>query len=463
MKKTILFLLLFFCLLLSACAAGTETAQPAQSPAAESSAAPEPAPEAAPEPVQADPSPSPEQQPPEPKAPEEKIEGIFPLLDQDGVRLELVIYRNAETMATELALWMYLEEPDADVTCTVTEPVLNGSVLLREDYRSWGDDAVQRFQLDVGSLFARGILSPEHLESFSCHVQRFAWNQNYTEKIIYLDTDCEVTIPEGFRPDYVFLDCLGARAGEQVLCDDENMRVTLLGLGNPPWEDAGRMGFLLQAENLSDTSLPFKISGLSANGAFCSFYGDSTVMLPGTVSYMYSELYYNSFTEAEITQIQDLALLLLTNDSENTGAFTVSGGSWYPVELIGSSGEGEAPEILEPIFENDWIRVGLVEMDEHAPFREDGEYSYSWRLVVENISDTDLELNRYREENESLPEFFFSEGKIRAGGWRYMTLTTYVPNGTPRPALYVRFVAHTLGGGKLLFLENTPIRLPTEP
>lgn len=466
MKKSRLFLLLLsFCLLLSACAGSSGTEQPSASPApvesAQPASVPSPAPETEPEPVE--PEAAPEPQIPQSAAPEDKIEGIFPLLDQDGARLDLVVFRNADSMATELTLWLYQEEPDENVTYLITDPVLNGSILLRQEFRSWGDSPAQSFELDVGTLFARGIVSPEHLESFRCHLLKYSWDQDYTEQTIYLDTDCEVTIPEGFSPDFVFLDCLGARAGEQILCDDGSMRVTLLGLGTPPWERAGRMGFLLKAENRSEQSLPFKVSGLSANGAFCTVYGDSTVLAPGTVSYMYIELYSSSFTEAEITRIQDLAFLLLTNESENTGAFGVAGGSWYPVELIGGEGEGMAPEISDPIFENEWIRVGLAGMDEHAPFSEGGDYSYSWRLVVENISDTDLQLYRYREEDDSSPEFYFSDGKIGAGGWRNITVTVYVPDGSPRPALPLRFIAHTLGGGKLLFLENEPIILPTEP
>ena len=132
------------------------------------------------------------------------------------------------------------------------------------------------------------------------------------------------------------------------------------------------------------------------------------------------------------------------------------------MELIGSSGESAAPVISDPIFENDWIRVGLAGTDQHPPILEGRDCSYSWRLIVENISNTDLQLYRYEEDGEDTPDLYFSDGKIGAGGWRYVTVTVYVPEGTPRPAIPLRLIAHTLGGGKLLFLADAPMILPSE-
>lgn len=460
MKKTRIFLfILSLCLLLSACADGDVALQPAQTEAAAPAAAVSPTPTPSPR-REPEPSPSLETQPPLNEVPSEKIEGIFPLLDQNGVRLELVISRNAENMAVELYLWLYLEEPGEDATYTISDFVLNDCILLPEDHLAWTDEAAQGFTLEAGSLFSRGILSPEDLRSFRCHIRKSSWDS--ADQSTPLDTDCYTAIPEGFRPDYVFLDCLGVRAEEQVLCDDGSMCVTLQGLGTPPWKKAGRMGILLQAENRSAKNLPFTVSGLSANGAFCTVYGDHANLPPGSLRYLYIDLPYDSFTKAEITQIRELSLLLLTDESENTGAFTVSGGSWYPVELIGSSGESAAPVISDPIFENDWIRVGLAGTDQHPPILEGRDCSYSWRLIVENISNTDLQLYRYEEDGEDTPDLYFSDGKIGAGGWRYVTVTVYVPEGTPRPAIPLRLIAHTLGGGKLLFLADAPMILPAE-
>ncbi len=450
-KNRLLTLLVLLCLLLSACGgtAGPEPAEESPSPAA----APE-EPAAAPEP-----SPAVTEASPEPEPVAEDIEGIFPLLEKDGVTLTLIISLEPDFARTEVYLNLSVPEEEG-YHYQVTNLTINGKLRLDQTVYTSGYYPNSSTRLELGQFFSQGLLRLEDFRQFSCHIRKYTWTESGESTVTIWEEDCETQIPEAFRPNYVFLPCFGAKAEKQVLLDDGRILVTLLGMGKEPGSSSDQLSCLLRAENLSDHSFPFKLSGFSVNGIFLPSYGRTFYLSPGSICYCYEEVSNGTLSGNDISDINTVSFLLLTDLSEDKGVFSLSGGTWYPVDLSQSGEGGSEPEYREILFENDWIRVAYVDQSETPPYSETGNMHYSWRLVVWNLSESDLQLRYYLDEDDCF--CYLSNPEIQAGNWRYVTVNASLPYGSERPKLAVPLQGFTVGGGKLLFPETEPIPLPNE-
>ena len=466
-EKTMI-LLLLVCLLLSACAgpaASTPSGEtgeeiPSAAPPAEEDSIP-------PSPAEATPSPGLE---PSPARSEhfEGRDGVFPLLEQEDISLDLVLSRNPLESVAQMSLHIAVA-PDEDANYKIDELVINDRIRLEQSFEVWGSNPEERCFLDLGPLLAENLFSWDDLRSFRCRVQKTTWTEDTWEELVLFDQVCETAIPEGFQPKFVFFPFLGVYADEQVLCDDGNVRVTLLGMGDPSWSSSSELAFLFLVENRSEETRPFEATGMSVNGSSLPLYCSSFTLLPGTACYSYGFTYADYCSEAQITAIQDMEFLLLTDEADDTGTMNRGGGRWYSVKLAGDQSDGARPENRDVFFENEWVRVGFVDYREQT--YSDGTQHFIWRLFVENLSETDLELSCYQgEEDESLsfegddaPRWYISmlDWEVRAGGWRYMDLELSVPEGMERPYPAVRFMGQSFGGGRLLFLEEEPVPVPT--
>ncbi|MBQ4289869.1 MAG: hypothetical protein II719_01605, partial [Clostridia bacterium] len=163
--------------------------------------------------------------------------GIFPLLVTEEISLDLIITRNPLLHQVEMCLsWMI---PGDREGYEISDIRINDSLRFDESLSMlWENEAF----LDLGPLIAEGLFSWEDLHSFHCRVLKTVWSKEDRRSIPVWEAECEVTIPQDFQPDFVFLPCLGAHAEKQLLCDDENMHITLLGLGRPAWSGGGTFG-----------------------------------------------------------------------------------------------------------------------------------------------------------------------------------------------------------------------------
>ena len=465
--EKVLILLLLVCLLLSACA-GPAASAPSGASGEESPSDASPAEEGSPTPAPAAAEPSPISEPS--AAPSEPFggrNGVFPLLEREDISLDLVLSRNPLQSVAQMSLHIAVA-PDEDENYKIDELVINDRIRLEQSFEVWGSQPEERCFLDLGPLLAENLFSWEDLRSFRCRVQKTTRTEDTWEELVLFDQVCEAAIPDGFQPDYVFFPFLGVYAGEQVLCDDGNVRVTLLGMGDPSWSSSSELAFLFLVENRSEETRPFEATGMSVNGSSLPLYCSSFTLLPGTACYSYGFTYADYCSEAQITAIQDMEFLLLTDEADDTGTMNRGGGRWYSVKLAGDQSDGARPENTDVFFENEWVRVGFVDYREQT--YSDGTQHFIWRLFVENLSETDLELSCYQgEEDESLsfegddaPRWYISmlDWEVRAGGWRYMDLELSVPEGMERPYPAVRFMGQSFGGGRLLFLEEEPVPVP---
>ena len=165
-----------------------------------------------------------------------------------------------------------------------------------------------------------------------------------------------------------------ALAGEQLLLETEELRVTLLGGGY--LEDSWSEDFVMtvRAENLSQKEQMVRIAGVVVNGLFLQA-SDGVTLSPGWVSYFSCRVPEYNVTEFVGESIESVTLLAETLGQEDWAVRTVHR-HWIPVELesAGTAAPFDAGSLL---WEQDGIRVGLLSYDE---------YYGEWTLTVTNDS-----------------------------------------------------------------------------
>jgi len=150
----------------------------------------------------------------------------------------------------------------------------------------------------------------------------------------------------------------GVRAEEQLLVDNSQMKVTLLGLGATDTNDPSVPNYILRVENKTPEALTLAVSGIALNhvydrgGPTLNLAGNHTGYLSGTIAT------YN-FDDIGITQIESVELLLSIIEGDSiAGGFSRS--TLYPITLA-ESGIQEAPfrEGSTVIFDKEGVRIAL--------------------------------------------------------------------------------------------------------
>ena len=378
--------------------------------------------------------------------------GVFPLVQREDFRLELILSRDPQSAAVKL--WLRLVKLQEDEAYyQISDLILNDRILLDAAYRSSRQLDERPWELDAAPLFAQGILSPDGLRQFSCRVQKRGGGGE-----ILWEERCAVQIPESFRPGFVFLPCLDARAERQVLLDNDRVLVTLEGMGTSPAQRPGSLSFLLRAENRSDRTLPLKACACAVNGAYCDRSSDTFSLAPGAVCYLYTYLLDSDLSGQDISAIDSVSLRLLTDSSENLSPMGWKGGAWYPVALSESGQGGGPPEVREILYENQWIRIGFVGWEERAPYYAGDTRRYTWTLVVWGVGDKNLYLFQPDEEDG----YYLSNSEIGAGFWTLVKVNVNVTDGTERPQLTIRLRGSEIERSIELFADTGPIPLPNE-
>ena len=396
------------------------------------------------------------------------FEGVFPLLERDGATATLLIAREYRLGSIALYLELSLPKETSYVWYRITDITLNGNIRLSDMHYLSGSDNPYLLKLDAGPLFALGVLKPEDIHAFSCHIRKegldgFLWEET-----------CEVAVPDAFQAGFLFLPCLGARADEQVLADDGRIRITLLGLGRAAGDDRGDLAALLRAENRSDETIPFQVTGIAVNGTFFASSDNSIrtktyTLPPNAVGYPYvtlkkENLLGRGLSDMGVTGIEDIAFMILTSEDENSGIGNrLAGGSLYPVVLSARGQQDVETGKGELLFANEWIEVYYVgrEGPISSEYSYDGKDEYRWRLLIRNISDINIEIDEPYTP-DALSDYHLLSTEISAGLNKTITVHFRVPAGSEPQDFSLRLVGYTAGKGKLLFTETEPIVLPLD-
>ena len=385
----------------------------------------------------------------------ESAPGIFPLLARESAALSLVVSRMGGLAETTYCLKYAL--PNDGAFYSVTDITLNGRIRLPDVELADGDGLLP---LEIWDLYARDLLPAGEPLDFSCRMRK----ETYGEGKPWVEV-CEALIPADFQPQPVFLPCLGAAARRQALLEDSRIRVTLIGLGEAP-DSAGKLSFLLRVENHSDGIIPLKVSGLVVNGAYFaagdgfSFQTHLYRLAPGAVCHPSGSLSLSSLLSSGITGISDVSLLLLTDAVENSGVSSATGGASFPVQLSESAPAEEEPEGGLLLFENEWIQMYYVDCGKPNEWID--RTTYTWRLLVRNISDRNIELETPDERLQGEVTCSFVYSQIGAGCWKYVTVIGEAPSALEHPAFSLWVRGCSAGGGRLLFPEAGPFELPLD-
>ena len=123
-----------------------------------------------------------------------------------------------------------------------------------------------------------------------------------------------------------------AKADTQVLLENEAVKLTLIEWGKNP--DNRSVSTIVCVENHSDMTIPAMISGLRINGIYFQSSELVNHLGPGQKCYAQTSILESEIESAGIMSIQEVEVMILTDESQNTGSVSYAGGEWYPIVLF---------------------------------------------------------------------------------------------------------------------------------
>ena len=206
--------------------------------------------------------------------------------------------------------------------------------------------------------------------------------------------------------DYPFM---GAIAQEQILCETEQMRLTLLGVGSAV-ENNTRTScdFYFRAENLSDKDSNISLEGIVINGQFFELYGDDSVSA-GKEKYFSAWFDGSTLKNQKTTGIHSLEFLVSISEEDQTW-FREMPRMWCPVTLQ-QAADPQSGLSGKLLWEEQGVRLSLLEFDPQGG---------QWLLLVENNTDQDISLNAVDASYDGIPSgsgwsIYLYEGALGAG------------------------------------------------
>ncbi len=393
------------------------------------------------------------------------------LLEENGVRLELLEVPSFETGERRLLLRM-INEGEREYYAELGDLRLDSRIRVDADTSVSCEPGKARtvswdpLQAAVVSALQAG----ESADRLTCTVTLTTWDDSLDYEERSHSYSCDVPLPAcGGEP--VFEEVYAMRADRQVITETENLRVTLLGCGEVPAAGlSGTLQGLLLVENTGRVPVPFMVNGLLLNGMFVEVYQTGSSKVPAGLSqYVRFNAYGDKLEESGVSLISDMELLLLTDEKEDTGTVNMAGGSWYPVELAVHADEAQTFEEGDLLYEDEYVRVGLRSAESTWTELEyaDSFGSCEWVLAVTNKSDRNLELSAsdYTYEafdpGEHTP--YIGDGDVGAGARRYVVLRLNIDEPVPLPAISFRLQVRTAGGGRLLAYPEEKLAVAGEP
>ncbi len=184
-----------------------------------------------------------------------------------------------------------------------------------------------------------------------------------------------------------------AWAQEQVLMDNDQMKVTLMGLGGrvpaDEWEaflGNREINATVCVENRTDEFLPIGLLGMCADGRFVSAVGDSDRIPPHCRVYQSISILGHKLEETGMTSMESISLLL----QQDVYSALYTGGTrseliCCPV-VLSQRGTAQPMPKGQKLLEENGIRVSLLSTEVTAS-------SHNWLVLIENTTD-----NAYRVE-----------------------------------------------------------------
>ncbi len=207
-----------------------------------------------------------------------------------------------------------------------------------------------------------------------------------------------------------------AFATEQVLCENEQFRLTLLSLGDYT-EYSDEMDFCagFKLENLSQDMLYPSVQGFVLDGVFREASGGPNWVHPGCTAYFTARVDHDDLEVANLTDIRDVKVVMRFDQN-----YTILGlGGFaqiqqYPVKLSQAGTGSAVPTGQQVLFEENGVKIRML------GYVQD-EWADEWYVVVENDSDLDICLqatnciiNGKEISNSSFESIAIYEGQVPA-------------------------------------------------
>ena len=259
-----------------------------------------------------------------------------------------------------------------------------------------------------------------------------------------------------------------AKAETQILEENESVKLTLIEWGKNP--DNNHVTAVVCIENTSDQTIPATITGMMINGVYFRTADKVNYLKPGQKCYAQSYLMEMDIENAGIESIEEVKLMILSDETQNTGTHNYVGGVWYTIHLS-EKGVSESTIASGELLDNvEGIEISYLDMDETQWSQ--GGY-YKWNLLVVNGTDeharigwTDvlvdgIPYDQWKEEHLGC-DLYIANGEVGANANRAVSIHLSYDEKIPRPEISFKFHIRSMGGSSVLGESDTMITLMSE-
>lgn len=249
----------------------------------------------------------------------------------------------------------------------------------------------------------------------------------------------------------IILPFMEARADEQVIFEDMDVKVTVLGAGRI--DSSADLHVPVLVENLSDHVRCFQSKAIAVNRMTLTGGTPDTVkLLPGTAFYWDYTVTDYALKNANITAISNIDLLIRVSKEAKSFAGSYTEG-WYPVELSQAGQTGTIfPEDAKVIFEENGIRIALIGTSKDSFDR------LQWDIAIYNGSDQGINMRVVEDavNGKLLDEYgdqFISMDayEIGAGQYKLASVHVYSKEELELESVTFRIRFMTYDEGEILF------------
>lgn len=175
-------------------------------------------------------------------------------------------------------------------------------------------------------------------------------------------------------------------ATEQVLCQTENVRITLMGLGGNELSTDIRMAF--KVENLSSESWFYgQLLGITLDNVYFSAVGPEMAVPPGCILYFDAGVNDETLERSNVTSVSKATVTMrIDQHATMLGMGGFSSIERYPVELSQKGSGSIFPTGGRVLFDENGVRIKLLSYEED-------DYSWNWYVSVENNSNADISID----------------------------------------------------------------------
>lgn len=392
----------------------------------------------------------------------EKGEEKVLLKAQDGVEVYLTT-RDTENNGTKYFIEVE-NVSGAAVKLTAYDVVLNGAVVCPGTVSMTVEDYDFMYQ-EVRFGMLEGT---EHVETLQILQFRIELEKARSGAILWPEQLLTVDMTDApaveFREGYQHCmdydgPYMGAMAEKQVIYETEELRLTLMGIGEASQSRYSTTGCWIFAENLTDKTLNVDVSGLVINGYYFEVFGQTT-LAAGMKEYIDV-----SFSEYTMRLLGMSGIHSLTfNVAASHGRLWWQNETqchWCPVEL--TEAEPEQPvETGRLLWEEQGVRAYL-----YKSYKEfEGETV--WYILLENTTDEDICVDAVDVCFDGKPvssygEFYVFNGEVGPGqravaeGW----LSSDYEDSPPEEISF-RFRVKSFDETKVLFIGDSIVALHTK-